>query len=239
MNEIINYSADIETGPQSESEVLRISGPFNPSKVKLGNLKDADKIAAKIEAERASYLADCIEAAPLSPLTGRVEAIGYKDDFGRFEAIAGDERDVLTDYWNRWSIVNHTGGQIYGWNFFGFDANFIWTRSMVLGVKVPAGARRRSANGFASFPSVTDLMVEFTGAPNEYAKLDNVARAFGHSGKNGDGAMFWRLFRETATRAQALDYLANDLDMTHVVRVGLGFLSSNATADCPADYLAV
>ena len=82
-------------------------------------------------------------------------------------------------------------------------------------------------------------MVEFTGAPNDYAKLDTVARAFGHTGKNGDGAMFWRLFRNPSTRSQSLDYLANDLDMTHVVRTGLGFLTSPATADCPADYLAV
>jgi len=131
-----------------------------------------------------------------------MDAIGYKDDFGRYECIAGDERDIL-------------------------------------GVKVPTGARRRTANGFTSFPSVTDLMVEFNGAPNEHAKLDDVARAFGHTGKNGDGAMFWCLFRDPSTRTQTIDYLANDLDMTHVVRVGLGFVTTTATADCPAEYPAV
>ena len=95
---------DIETGPLDEDTVLAAAGDFvqpphpgefDPGSVKIGNLKDQAKIEAKIAEARASHetavaqhaqtveqarqawVAEQIDRAPLSPITGRVLAIGY------------------------------------------------------------------------------------------------------------------------------------------------------------------
>ena len=43
---------DIETGPLSEAELAVMVPPFDAAEVKTGNLKDPDKIAAKVAEER-------------------------------------------------------------------------------------------------------------------------------------------------------------------------------------------
>ena len=96
---------DIETGPLPLADIFKVVPPFDPStlkpfpafdesSVKTGNLKDAAKIAEKIEQARAQHAVDAVNhakdnlaaeglyggevlsKAALSPLPGRVLAIG-------------------------------------------------------------------------------------------------------------------------------------------------------------------
>jgi len=65
-------TCDIETGPLPEDVILSVLPPFDPEDVKLGNLKDPVKVAAKIDEARENHAAKFIEKAALSPLTGEV-----------------------------------------------------------------------------------------------------------------------------------------------------------------------
>ena len=49
---------------------------FDPAEVKTGNIKDPEKVAAKIAEAEANHRRDFIDRAALDPLTGRVVAIG-------------------------------------------------------------------------------------------------------------------------------------------------------------------
>ena len=67
---------DIETGPLPESELLAMLPPFDASEVRVGNLKDEAKIAAKIAEAEVNHRRDFIDRAALDATTGRVIAIG-------------------------------------------------------------------------------------------------------------------------------------------------------------------
>ena len=67
---------DIETGPLPESELAAVMPPFDPAEVKTGNLKDPEKVAAKIAEAEANHRRDFFDKAALDPLTGRVVAVG-------------------------------------------------------------------------------------------------------------------------------------------------------------------
>ena len=67
---------DVETGALPESEIAAMMPPFDPAEVKTGNIKDPEKVAAKIAEAEASHRRDFFDRAALDPLTGRVVAIG-------------------------------------------------------------------------------------------------------------------------------------------------------------------
>ena len=58
---------DVETGALPESEIAAIMPPFDPAEVKTGNLKDPDKIAAKLAEAEANHRRDFFERAALDP----------------------------------------------------------------------------------------------------------------------------------------------------------------------------
>jgi hypothetical protein len=63
---------DIETGPLPLSE-LNIP-PFNPADVKLGNVKNPDLIAERIQKAEENHTADFIKNAALDALSGQTLA---------------------------------------------------------------------------------------------------------------------------------------------------------------------
>ena len=91
---------DIETGPLPEAELLPMIPGFDPTEVKVGNIKDPDKITAKIkEAEEAHYR-DAKERAALDALTGRLLAFGMRVAGESVVQVFGhdDERVVLNAF---------------------------------------------------------------------------------------------------------------------------------------------
>ena len=95
---------DIETGPLPESELAGLLPPFDPAEVKTGNIKDPEKIAAKIAEAESNHKRDFIEKAALDPLSGRVIAIGLLNHNTRQFVVSGhdDEARTLAEFWSVW-----------------------------------------------------------------------------------------------------------------------------------------
>lgn len=248
---------DIETGPQELEQLQAVLPPFDPASlgpppgefdpgsVKTGNIKDQEKIAAKIADARAAhalaveryerqlesaepaYWAEQQSKAALSALTGQVLAIGYRGDRVLLDHVSEStsEKQLLMRFWNQFLRCRESGRHLVGWNIEGFDLPFLCQRSAILGVTVPDKVFTDAGWLDATF---VDLMKRWARpARNGMVKLDSVARAMGFQGKpsdaNGtviDGSQFARLFYEHFEIA--LDYLRHDLLMVSQVGARMG-----------------
>ena len=202
---------DIETGPLPAAELEAALPPFDEADVKLGNLKDEARIAAKIAEARARHRENFFERAALDPMTGRVLAFGVRDEDGVNTILCDeDEIAVLSGAWGVFNgVKSYT--QFVGFNIFNFDLPFLIRRSWKLGVKVPFARRKRYwPEVFVDLREVWQL-----GEYQARGSLDSISRFLGYSGKSGDGAEFANLLRQD--RQAALDYLARDLELTEAV----------------------
>jgi len=248
---------DCETGPLEKSTVLSRTpdfkqpeppGEFDPSTVKLGNLKDEAKIAAKIETEREkhgrlvanyekdvatakdSHESEAMEKAALSPITGEVLAIGYKSEKGTVMRISGrdglDEADLISEFWARYQTCIAPARKLVGHNIFGFDLPFLINRSWVLDVTVPVGVIDRDR--FWNERIFIDTMKRWAlGRYGDWVKLDTLSQLFGGTGKpeGVTGAMFADLIKGSEEEQKtAVEYLFNDLEMTWKVAVAMGVM---------------
>jgi hypothetical protein len=93
---------DIETEPKS-IELIEAQAPaFKPENVKVGNLKDQDKIDAKIEDARQNHIQSIVDKAGLSPLYSNPCAIGYQHagDFDvTLDFADGDPKGMVEKFW--------------------------------------------------------------------------------------------------------------------------------------------
>lgn len=208
--------------------------PFNPAMVKLGNIKDAAKIEAKIEAERMAYpqkvkehqetyerecdeyVAKITSKAALSALTGQVVAIGIKTS-DKEMILEGDEYKILDQFWELY--MSDSSNIFVGWNISGFDVPFMVRRSWKLGVSFPSWVYE----GRYLDKHFVDLMAIFGCGEYGYKiKLDTVAKYLGVPGKyTGDctGETFADKFLsgDKEARAQAEEYLKCDIRATWAI----------------------
>ena len=231
---------DIETGSVDDAQLALMlppfeppphPGEFDPTSVKVGNLKDADKIAGKIAQARADHVASVLnysaeveaarakhfeafrEHAALSPLTGQVLCIGvFSDGFYLFQ---GEEPIILKEFWMAW---DHSDDDYAGWNIHGFDLPFLIRRSWKHGVKVPERVR----NGRYFNTRFVDLMELFKAGSwqEKFVSLNTAAKFLGCGEKTGSGADFAALWQ--SDRAAAIAYLENDLRLTEGVARRMG-----------------
>jgi bacterioferritin-associated ferredoxin len=223
---------DIETGALPESEIAAMIPPFDPAEVKTGNLKDPEKIAAKIAEAEANHKRDFIEKAALDPLTGRVLAIGLIRETphpgplpraervcdGEFVAIGHeDEARTLAEFWELCKGEMGRINQMVGFNVHTFDLPFLIRRSFKHRVPVPFGIRRGRYWG----EEMIDLReVWQLGDRQARGSLDSISKHLGVGAKCGDGKDFAKLWLED--REQAIAYLRNDLELTRRVADALG-----------------
>lgn len=239
---------DIETGPRIDIDLQALVEPFDESEVKLGNLKDPDKIAIKIEEARKAHVANSIGKAALSPRTGCVLAIGLMSSKGTKCLAVDDVEDkdpakvneeeaaLLNEWWSGCNAWRAAGRKIVA-HHISFDLPFLIRRSWILGVPVPSWVTngRYRPDCFVCTEERWLCNNRFGG---EKSNLDFVASAFGVEGKYkpepmvipGDdypsqlgGATFHRFFRAGgAHREQALAYLVKDLEVTYEVALRMG-----------------
>ena len=216
---------DIETGPLPQSEIIGMMPAFDPAEVKCGNLKDPDKIAAKIADAEASHRAQFLDRAALDPLTGQVLAIGIlttrhppqgafslKD--GSVEILTGSEPEILDRFWH---TVEFGQNNVIGFNICLFDLPFLIRRSWKHGVRI--SGRVRSGRWWGD--GITDLRdVWQMGDRMAKGSLDAISKHLGVGGKTGSGKEFAALF--SANKEAAIDYLKNDLILTALVADKLG-----------------
>jgi len=249
---------DIETGPEPESLLAELfefdetkvkdhhltGQEFDPKSVRYGNMKDEQKRAEKLEAERKKFeaakkavaksieteraeaWATFVEKAPLNPLTGRVVAIGYLGSNGQLNLVNGDgdEPAALRDFWETVAMASRGNHQLIGFNSAGFDLPFLVRRSWRHGVPIPTELVR-SPNGRYWSPLFTDLLELWSTGDRKAAKLDTIARFFGVGSKPDgmDGGDFHRLWAGSEEdRQRAANYLENDLRMTQAVAERMG-----------------
>jgi hypothetical protein len=217
---------DIETGALPESEIAAMMPPFDPAEVKVGNLKDPDKIAAKQAEAEANHRRDFFERAALDPLTGRVVAIGLLHlAGGRFYVIGhDDEAQTLREFWSACRCEIGHIHQMVGFNVYQFDLPFLLRRSWKHRVEVPFGIRRGRYWG----DQLVDLREYWQlGDRQARGSLDSISKHLGlgaktgcvpHGPPNGKGfAELWRVDRE-----RAVAYLRNDVELTARVAGVLG-----------------
>ena len=176
-----------------------------PVDVKLGNIKDKAKIAAKVAAAEAKQR----EKMALDPTTGTIVCIGMVDDTGWESAfvVHGEQTErraiehclpLITDYRTR----------LLTWNGMEFDVPYIYKRALMLGITPPIPlpdlTRRYQTTRHV------DLMQVWCGWRG-FAGLNAVAGALlGQWKKEIDFKQFPRLLKTEAGRAKIGEYCLHD-----------------------------
>lgn len=184
--------------------------------------------AAKYEERKIKAWETYVDKAALSPITGRVLAIGFASDKGAKVADGdGDEATLLAEFWGMYKksrAATPRPRRMLGWNIHGFDLPFIIRRSWLHGVAVPATVRDANDRYWDSV--FVDLMQRFSaGEWKAYTGLGVAAKFFGVGDKPEGitGKDFGRLWLGTEEeKEQARAYLLNDLQMTREVGLRMG-----------------
>lgn len=211
------YVFDIETVPLPTAQLVD-SDLLKEAKIPI-NWKDPEKIAAKKLEDQNRAL----EQAALSPLTGRVAAIGIlgpaKTDC-RVDFSEAEDKLIrsLFDYFE-----HDNRGVWIGFNIGQFDLPFLVRRAWALGITPPAWL----VGGRYLPESFIDLAVvwRLCAYERELISLDRLARFLGVGQKNGSGAAFAQMLY--ADKATARAYLENDLRLTWEIAERFGLLTQS------------
>ncbi|KKL53820.1 hypothetical protein LCGC14_2271590 [marine sediment metagenome] len=213
---------DIETGPLSDTHLAAITSPFNPSDVKLGNLKDTTKIKAKLEQAELLYYANITTKAALHAQTGEVVAIGCKSSKGvelRFSPLGTlniPEADLIAGFWLQLEETECRGQRMVGFASNTFDIPFLIRRSMILGIKYPKWIRRSIQYGDVVLVDLLQLWQ--CSDRHQYISLDVLCKLMGGEGKmpGVKPTDFAKLIKsgEARDRDIAINYLTADLEAT-------------------------
>lgn len=211
---------DIETGPLPLAQLEAAMPEFDPSEVKVGNLKDPALIAAKIEAAKVNQRRQFVERAALDPTTGKVLAIGMMDgQTGQSVILADDEQVMLNQFWDSIRDSQGTILRMCGFNCNLFDLPFLVRRSWHLGIPIPTGLR----NGRYWNDRIIDLRdVWQLGDRTAHGSLDRICKFLGLGEKLGDGKDFAALL--ASDRSQAMAYLEQDLNLARKLARRLGVI---------------
>lgn len=217
--ESIGY--DIETAPLPDAK-FRITKwhPFKESEVKVGNLKDPEKIAAKIADAKANHVNSHLDRAQLDPSLSYVCAIGIINESGDVKIETGggvhDEKKLLEWFWSEMK-AHWTSGYFrwIGWNSNEFDIKFLFKRSWIQGVE----PNHQLLKGRWMSDRLVDLMKVWTfHGYNEYASLERVADVLGVSDPKRpqvDGKDFYKVLKRNPELAER--YLTADLKETMAI----------------------
>lgn len=205
-------SFDIETGPfEDESKYDGIMPEFTGN----ANTKDPVKIAEQVEAKKQKWMED----VTLSPLTSRVEAIGFcfSDNKGKPELYISLPEDILISlFWSNYRLY-HSKYKFIGHYSNQFDLPFIIHRTRILGLtsEMPYCLRVMGADTRPFFSSFIDLIDVFKVFPysKTSVKLDDYSKGYGVGKKTMTGDMFWKLSRSgnKELMEKARDYLIGDV----------------------------
>jgi DNA polymerase elongation subunit (family B) len=203
---------DIETGPLPINEL--VIPPFDPSQVKLGNIKNPDLIAEKIQKAEENHVTDYIKNAALDALSGQVLCIGYRlerDEPAILSSDADGEAAMLRQWWellNTWERQP----RLIGFNVKSFDLPFLIKRSWKHRITPPYWIR----NGRYWNDLIVDLReVWQLGDNRAHGSLGAISRHLGLGEKTGNGADFANLWK--TNRQAAIEYCLQDVKLTQQV----------------------
>ena len=207
---------DCETLSQPEAEIRAKLPPFDPNKVKLGVLKDSEKIKAKLAEAQDEHGNQEVRDGALHATTGTLAIVGFRQG----ETVTQyDVRESMTETAIIEASFSHIlraldkGVIVSGFFIKGFDLPFIVQRAWLLGVKVPT----RIFNAFKPrYPWSENIVclqeVWLAGSGAQFGarvSLATVLRELGLPPKSGSGADFGTLW--ASDQRAALQYNADDL----------------------------
>lgn len=193
---------DIETSALPPEKLDLVKPEFKaPS-----NYKDADKIAANIAEQEASWR----EKAALDATTGQILCIGMSIDLS-LDVTQAPEAETIERFWNWLELRLWAAETVIGFCVYNFDLPFLVRRSWVLGVEVPKMIRK----GRYWHEGIIDLAdIWKLGNFDQRVSLNVLARALGVGSKSINGAEFGRLWE--TDRPAAIAYVENDLTLTRL-----------------------
>ena len=206
----------IETLAQPESVIRAKLPPFDPAKVKLGVLKDPDKIRAKLAEAEAEHGNDEVANAALHATTGTLAIVGFRHGEKVTQYHIGDmtEAAIIEASFAEILRALDKGIVIAGYFVKGFDLPFIVGRAWALGIKVPSRVFNAIKPRYPWSESIVCLQeVWLAGSGAQFgtrASLATVLRELGLPPKSGTGADFGALWASDPNAA--LQYNADDLD---------------------------
>jgi len=205
---------DIETGPLPLGEL--VIPPFDPSQVKLGNVKNPDLIAEKIQKAEENHAADYIKNAALDALSGQVLCIGYRIEHDQPAVLCSDADGEAAMLRQFWALLKPTNDSRYprmvGFNVKPFDLPFLFKRSWKHRIVPPYWLR----NGRYWHDGIVDLReVWQLGDSRAHGSLAAIARHLGLGEKAGNGAHFHELWQ--TDRQAAIHYCLRDVQLTQQV----------------------
>ena len=218
---------DIETSPQSDEALRKLytEPTFEEFAESCDRRWKPDTVAAKYKEQEGKGFEAFRDRAALSPLTGRVVAIGWTADnlcqpqiIGSNVVCDATEKPMLVDFWellkgwldSKLTIVTHNG--------FGFDLPFLIMRSRYHNIDIPVDLMRSTGRYVNWNPLLIDTMqVVAFGDGRRFTKLDALAKFFGVGGKieGVSGKDFHKLWQ--SDHAKACEYLRNDVAITAAV----------------------
>lgn len=209
------FAADIETVPTSAALAL----PYpQGERLPPASYTKPETIAAWYERDRLEWETTRIKTFSLSPLHGRVVAVGmaWETETGEMDSDAllaetgADEAALLSAFWERASMAD----PLVTWNGAGFDVPFLLTRSAILGVtNTPSGLLKRYA--LDAHYDVKQVVCGFDSQRMRSAgnSLSDWATAFGMSAKIAHGSHVYAMYRE-GRFADIGAYAADDARLT-------------------------
>lgn len=189
---------DIETVPLPDAELRAMIPEFDPAEVKMGNIKDPQKILEKLAQAKTSHEEEFFEKAALSARSGRVAAIGVMFD-DKFEYNDGDESGLIESFWNLAREAIGTADQMVGFNILEFDLPFLVRRSWKKKIRIPNMALygRRYDQWHDIFVDLRKVWLMGERSPEKgTSSLEGVAKYFGFDQKKGNGADFYKMTDE-------------------------------------------
>lgn len=202
---------DIETGSEPDEILEALMPEFEAP----GNYKDPEKIAANIADQKAKWK----ERSALSPISGKVLAVGLLHEGSSLILDGeGDERVLLEKLSKYIEDEIRCGTQFVGFSIHQFDVPYLRKRMWKYGIKPFVS---HSYDPFRQ-ENFIDLQVIWDGRSKDYSSLDSVSKFLGIGQKNGDGKDFAKLWVED--REKACQYIENDLNLIHGVGQRMGVI---------------
>jgi predicted PolB exonuclease-like 3'-5' exonuclease len=203
MSEDMNYIVlDIETIPDHD-----ISKDLRPE-VKLGNLKDKEKIEAKqAEWEENGQ----VKAMSVSTLMNKIVSIQmwsskYDDFVKELQDLDNDEESMIKVFWD----VVQSHDVVVGHNILGFDLPTILNRSMILGIEP---TKIFNMPRYRNYPLYDTMQILAGWDSSKWKGLDWLCQRLGIEGKTHDGSKVYRLCQEGKID-EIHEYCRNDVRMT-------------------------
>ena len=194
----MNLFFDIETIPAEEAkhEILH--------EIHKKKLADGKKVTEKFE----EYLL----ATSFDGAFGCIVCIGYATDDDPADVLQGEEKDILTKFWE----IAKGANLFIGFNNMDFDLRFIYQRSIIN--HVPP-TRNLSFARYRSDP-IFDLMHEWNKwDQRSHISLDTLAKALGiPSSKDGgiEGKDVWQAYKDGKIK-EICEYCKRDVEVTRQI----------------------